>query len=405
MDQILKIVHVEDNFLPTSGYQLNFLAKWNVRHGHDVTIIASDNLEPWTSVGFASDSLEKIDREYELQHGVKIVRINSKRRISGREVLERRLFQIVADEKPDVVMVHGFDTLTGLRFIWKLGTLRYPIISDSHMYPVASVNKFAKVFKIYVRKLVTPKIERFSLKIAAVSPATKRFMMDSYRIPSHLIPVIPFGTDTDLFKPDTSQRYLTRKELNIPEGAFVLIYTGKITEDKKVLLLAEAFAKMCKQKASGNLVLILVGSGSGSYYEKVMRTLESPKEYVRYVPTQDVWNLPKFYQAADLAIWPGACSLSFFDAQACGLPVIAENIAGNDERLSYDNGWLFKSDSLSDLEDKINEALELSSEELKQKGYRGMEIAVKNQSYDKISRDFEELMIQEIERFRKGGRK
>jgi hypothetical protein len=26
----MKIVHVEDNFLPTSGYQLNFLAKYHV---------------------------------------------------------------------------------------------------------------------------------------------------------------------------------------------------------------------------------------------------------------------------------------------------------------------------------------------------------------------------------------
>lgn len=401
----MRIVHVEDNFLPTSGYQLNFLAKWNVKHGHKVTIVVSDSLEPWTKVGFAGNSLDKIDGEYESQYSVKIIRVHSKRRISGREVQERRLFQVVADEKPDVVMVHGFDTLTGLRFIWKLGKLSYPIISDSHMYPVASVNKFAKFFRTYVRKFITPKIKRFSLNIAAVSPATKRFMMDSYRIPSQLIPVIPFGTDTDLFKPDSVRGALTRKELNIPEDTFVLIYTGKIMEEKKVLLLAEAFASICKQKASRNPVLILVGSGSGSYYEKVIRTLESVNEYVRYVPTQEVWNLPKYYQAADLAVWPGACSLSFFDAQACGLPVIAENIAGNDERLSYDNGWLFMPNSVSDLEDKIKEALELPSGELKQKGYRGMEIAVKNQSYDKISSEFEKLMIQEIERFRKGGRK
>jgi glycosyltransferase involved in cell wall biosynthesis len=401
----MKIVHVEDNFLPTSGYQLNFLAKWNARHGNEVKIIVSDSIVPWTNVGFTSNSLEKMDREYELQHGVKIVRVHSKRRISGREVLDRRLFQIVDDEKPDVVMVHGFDTLTGLRFIWKLGKLNYPIISDSHMYPVASVNKFAKFFRTYVRKFITPKIKRFSLNIAAVSPATKRFMMDSYRIPSQLIPIIPFGTDTDLFKPDSDQRDLTRRELSISEDNFVLIYTGKIAHDKKVLLLAEVFANICKQKVSRKPVLILVGSGNGSYYEKVMYALESVKQYVRYVPTQEVWNLPKYYQAADLAVWPGACSLSFFDAQACGLPVIAENIAGNDERLRHNNGWLFKSGSAHDLEEKIKEALDLSSEELKQIGHRGMEIAVKNQSYDKISSEFEKLMIQDIERFRKGGRK
>lgn len=401
----MKIVHVEDNFLPTSGYQLNFLAKWNVKHGHQVTIVASDSLAPWTGVGFSSNSLEKMDKVYELNHAVKIIRIHSKRRISGRELMDRKLLEIVSDEKPDVVMVHGFDTLTGLRFIWKLGRLSYPLISDSHMYPVASVNKFAKFFRTYVRKFITPKIKRFSLNIAAVSPATKQFMMESYRVPSELIPVIPFGTDTDLFKPDPVRSALTRRELSISEDNFVLIYTGKIAHDKKVLLLAEVFANICKQKVSRKPVLILVGSGNGSYYEKVMHTLESVKQHVRYVPTQEVWNLPKFYQAADLAVWPGACSLSFFDAQACGLPVIAENIAGNDERLKYDNGWLFKPDSVSDLEDKIKEAFELSTEELKQKGHRGMEIAVKNQSYDKISSEFEKLMIQEIERFRKGGRK
>jgi glycosyltransferase involved in cell wall biosynthesis len=401
----VKIVHVEDNFLPTSGYQLNFLAKWNVRHGHEVTIVVSDSLSPWTSVGFTSNSLEKMDSEYESQYGVKIVRVHSKRRISGREVLERQLLEIVTSEKPDIVMVHGFGTITGLRFVNRIGKLEYPIIEDSHMYPVASINKLKELFNVYMRTFVAPKVTKFALKIVAVSKATKNYVMDSYGIPSDLIPVIPFGTDTDLFKPDPVRGALTRKELNTSEDAFVLIYTGKIVEDKKVLLLAEAFASICKQKASRNPVLILVGSGSGSYYEKVIRTLESVNEYVRYIPTQEVWKLPKFYQAADLAVWPGACSLSFFDAQACGLPVIAENIAGNDERLSHNNGWLFRSDSVGDLKDKINEALELSSEELKQKGYQGMEIAVKNQSYDKISREFEKLMIQEIERFRKGGRK
>jgi len=401
----LRIVHVEDSFLPTAGYQVNFLAKWSVIHGHRVTIIASDSLVPWSSAGFTSYSLEEMDRAYELRTGVEVIRIHSKARFSGREVQDKTLFRTVDQQSPDIVMVHTFNTLTGLRFIFKLGKLSYPIVSDCHMYPVASRNRFARFFRIYMRRFVTPRIDRFSLKVVAVSFTTKQFMIDSYRIPNHLVPVIPFGTDTDLFKPDTSKRDLTKRELGIPEEAFVLIYTGKISEDKKVLLLAEAFSNTHKYSPSKKPFLLLVGSGSGSYYEKVIQAFDNVKQYVRHVPTQEVWNLPKFYQAADLAIWPGACSLSFFDAQACGLPVIAEDIAGNDERLSHGNGWLFKPDSVSDLEDKISEALELSSEELKQKGYRGMEITVKNQSYDKISKEFEELMIQEIEKFRKGGRK
>jgi len=395
----VKIVHVEDCFLPTSGYQLNFLAKWNVIHGHEVTVIASDSLAPWTNVGFCTEQLEEMDRDYESKFGVKILRVHSYRRISGREFIGKKLFEIVDAEKPDIVMVHGFDTLTGLRFIWKLGKLKYPMISDCHMYPVASKNHFAKLFKSYVKTFITPRIEKYRLKIAAISTATKHFMINSYSIPEYLIPIIPFGTDTDLFKPDKEQRKIARKNLGIPENSFVIVYTGKITKDKKVVLLAKAFKQHIQQNHEKTSYLIMVGSGSGEYYDNVVKTLAPVKAHVRFVPTQKVWNLPQYYQAADIAVWPGACSLSFFDAQACGLPVIAENIAGNDERLSYNNGWLFESDNVEDLCKKIEHAATLSSAELAEIGERGRHKVMETQSYDKIARDFEELMKSEIKRF------
>lgn len=391
----MKIVHVEDCFLPTAGYQINFLAKWNSFHGHEVTVVTTDSLLPWSKNGFVSNlDIFSLDLKYSKSYNVEIKRIKSFGRISGREFASSSLFRLLHNLNPDIVLVHGFETLTGLRFLWNFNKLNYPIIFDSHMIEAASKNKFRKLFKLYMQTRVVPRIKKFQIPIVAVSEATKKFLIENYKLSPELVSVIPLGTDTDLFHPySEDNRKFIRKSLDLSESDFVFVYTGKITKDKKIHLLVDAFEKV--SKATSNINLIIVGSGNSEYANQIKNRLKRNKKIIM-LPTQPVDKLPKLYAAADVAVWPGASSLSFYDAQACGLPVLLEKIDINIERTKYGNGLTFIPDSPENLAKKMLKMKEMKLSKLRSMGKKGKNIVWEKFSYNKLARDFEILMEKQI---------
>ena len=82
---------------------------------------------------------------------VKIIRLPIVKFISGRAVFTDRLRKTVDNLKPDILYVHGNDTLSAMYFIARLGKLNYALISDSHMLEMASKNKFNYLFRQFYR--------------------------------------------------------------------------------------------------------------------------------------------------------------------------------------------------------------------------------------------------------------
>lgn len=398
----MRIVHVEDYFWATFGYQLNFLAKWNRIHGHDIHIVASDSFAPFVASGVLSES-ETVnwaasDKEYSQKYNVSITREKSFGRYSSREFLTSRIFDTVAQKKPDIVMLHGSDSLTAIRFLRKARYLPYPVVTDNHMASVASENKLRDVFRVAYRRLVTPHIVKNNIPVVALAEDIKEYCINQYAVPSHQISVVSWGVDTTLFHPDKKARNLFRCKHNISESDFVLVYTGKITSSKKVGLLARATQERFSN--GKNVVILLVGGGSGKYYEHTMSFFRNSKNRVITFPIIPVTELPPFYQASDIAVWPGACSLSFFDAQACGLPVIAENIDANRLRITpeRDNGALYYSDDWQALRNEIERFLSMPADTIRCIGKNGYQFVFDNFNYDKIALEIEAIMQFAIER-------
>ncbi len=401
----MRIVHVDDNFMPTIGFQTNFLAKHAVQHGHEVIIVASDSIKYWTDSGFFPKEMErdlpKYDEEFSQKHGARIIRVKSHRRFLNREVLTGDVFRVVRELNPDVALVHYCDALTGVRFAMKAKRLPYPFVSDCHMVEAAATQSSAarKIFHNLYRIFVTPMFRRSHIPVIAVVEDVKAYCMKNYGMTADMLPVMPLAADTLLFRPDEEARRRFRAEHGIGEDDFVCVYTGKIQPSKKVHLLANAF--QAELKGNGKAVLIIVGSGSGDYSDKVDAALTGSANRVLRFPTQDVENLAQFYQAADAAIWPGACSLSFYDAQACGLPVVAERISANEERIhaQYNNGMLYEQNDDTGLRNAIEKLYAMDHSELTAMGQNGRTIVLERYDYDKVAHDVEELMWETHEKW------
>lgn len=357
----MKIVNVEDFFHPDAGYQINILSKYLVALGHEVTIITSEMEKVPTTLTsfFVRENIEGRDQAYSNQYGVKILRLPLKGFISGRAIFTKELFFTIQAEKPDVVFVHGNDTLTGMRYLLKYKRLGYPLVMDSHMLEMASTNKFNKLFRRFYKHFFTPLITKNGIPV--IRTQDDPYVEKCLGIPLSQCPWISVGSDTMLFYADEEARKRFRKDNNIPEDAFVIIYAGKLDESKGGLLLAEAIQK--KVEAKRDIVFLIVGkTGTDDYGSKVEAVFSQSENQVLRFPTQLYTDLPKFYQSADCAVFPRQCSLSFYDVQACGLPVIFEDNNINVDRAAHENAVTFKSGDSQDFRNKIVEMCNLPTE-------------------------------------------
>lgn len=360
----MKIIHIEDFFHPQAGYQVNILAKYMAQYGHEVIIITSEmKLMPAFLKDFfeCKDILER-DKEFFEKTGVKIIRIPLKGYWSGRAIYSSKLDRRINELRPDVVYVHGNDTAVGIKYLLKAGKVPYCIITDSHMLDIASKNRFSKQFRWIYKHLVTPKI--VDNKIVVLRTTTSDYVQRYLGIPQEQSPVISLGTDGAVFYPDKQIKEKMRKQYRIPEDAFVVLYAGKLDEAKGGEFLAMALKEKFLSKK--DIVTVIIGNSSGEYGKRVEALFAESENQIIRIKSQTYEALSQYYQMADIAVVPKQSSLSLYDFQACGLPVIAEDNLTNIDRLSSNNGCVFKSESIDDLRKKIVGFAELSDNDFKE---------------------------------------
>ncbi|MCK2016880.1 glycosyltransferase [Peribacillus frigoritolerans] len=395
----MKIIHVEDFFHPDAGYQINILPKYQCKQGHSVAIVTSEieRVPVGLTAFFGKDNIEERDREYTKKTGVEIYRVPIYKFLSGRAIYKPGLKKFIDSLSPDLLYVHGNDTAIGILYALRARKLAYRIVFDSHMLEMASQNVFKNLFRMFYKSFITPIIKKEKLII--IRTQNDDYVSRFLGVPLVQSPWISVGADTLLFSSDRIQKNEFRNKYNISENDFVVLYTGKLDESKGGKFLAEAF----KQKFNNNLnvVLVVVGNTSGEYGKEVEMIFKQSENRVLRFPTQRYVDLPQFYQGADLSVFPKQCSLSFYDAQACGLPVVSEDNNINIDRLQNNNGFCFKSGDIVDFRDKIGKCVNMKKEEYKKMGENASDFITANYNYKNIAEQYTKILKEEYIRNKK----
>lgn len=165
-----------------------------------------------------------------------------------------------------------------------------------------------------------------------------------FGVESRKVTVVPLGVDTDLFRPaatdaDREQRRTVRAELGVSDDEIALIYTGQFTGAKNPLLLAQAIHRL--RSAGLHVRGLFIGNGPQSdeirgYQGCAVLGFMANKE------------LPRFYRACDVGVWPTQESTSMLDAAACGLPIVVNDTLKAVERIEG-NGLQYRLNDLDDL--------------------------------------------------------
>ena len=392
----MKIVNVEDFFHPDAGYQINILSKYLVALGHEVTIITSQMEKVPTTLTsfFGRENIEERDKAYSTRYGVKILRLPIRSFVSGRAVFTKELFTAIQKEHPDVMVVHGNDTLTGMRYLLKYKKMGYPLVMDSHMLEMASTNKFNKLFRRFYKHFFTPMITKNEIPV--IRTQDDPYVEKCLGIPLAQAPWISYGSDTMLFYPNAEIKKSFRAKHGISNDNFVIVYTGKLDESKGGMLLAKTFRDKFQSKK--NVVLIVVGNTSGEYGKNVEQIFSMSENRIIRFSTQKYCDLARFYQAADLSVFAKQCSLSFYDAQACGLPVLSEDNNINVDRCSHENGWNFKADDVQDFRAKIEAVVNMDRREYQKVSDCAYRYIVESFNYKDKVREYEAVLLREYQK-------
>jgi len=232
----------------------------------------------------------------------------------------------------------------------------------ANQYNIPLVHTYHTMYEDYVHYITHGYFDKPSRKIveyltkfycdktakALIVPSNKTYDLfkEKYKVDKN-IHIIPTGIDTKRFnKSNFSTKELDelKKELKIHKDNFVLLYVGRLAEEKNVEFLLESQVDLIKKHPKIKLMVV----GSGPDYEKFIKYSEKLKItknviFTNAVPYEDV---PKYYAIASAFVTASTSEtqgLTVIEAMAASLPVVCVDDESFNTFIVNDlNGYLFK---------------------------------------------------------------
>lgn len=186
-----------------------------------------------------------------------------------------------------------------------------------------------------------------SSHVLTLSKQSKR-EIEKLGIDPDKITVFTYWIDLSKFKEISSKhktKNIKKETISIKQKAkrelgwkykFVVLFVGRLVEEKGILVLLEAAKKWNK-----NITLVIIGTGP---LEKRIKNYELRIKNIKYIGKVENEKLPQFYNAADVTIVPSIHEEGFgrviLESLACGTPVIGSNRGAIPEAMDESVGAL-----------------------------------------------------------------
>ncbi|WP_339749323.1 glycosyltransferase [uncultured Rubinisphaera sp.] len=222
--------------------------------------------------------------------------------------------------------------------------------------------QFASLLTTGVESYVGATFERCDLKFAASPQQAQR--LEEYGV-SGKIDVVPLGIDLQLFQPSHRSEEL-RQQYGIQADEKLLIYGGRLVNEKNVPLLIKAYKKLSHSLKARLLIL-----GEGPLRDE-LQTMASDLPGVDILPYEsDPPRYAALLASADVYVTAGpheTFGLSVIEAQASGLPVVGVDAGALKERVVEGTGYLSPVNDASTFAENIEKAIH-HQQELSEQAY------------------------------------
>jgi glycosyltransferase involved in cell wall biosynthesis len=164
--------------------------------------------------------------------------------------------------------------------------------------------------------------------------------------PESRIARIPNAIDLTRFTPlPTRERQLLRDRLGFPQNRTIMLYVGRLSRAKGVMMLMRTLPELLA--VHPELYLVLVGSGRESWDDCEQEVIEHIRAHHLQAAVATVGHSDRaheYLQAADLFVSPSdyeGFGLTIVEALACGLPVVTTAVGVAAEIVRHNaNGFL-----------------------------------------------------------------
>jgi glycosyltransferase involved in cell wall biosynthesis len=296
--------------------------------------------------------------------------------IEARRILRRKRIDIVHHMLP-AVFNYTFSPLAlvnGLKQPFVFG----PISKRYYSIPLSERALFPLTSKLHKRTI------RKCAKIIAITDQTKSLYIKTFDEGN--ISVIPFGVDTEMFKPASFG-----EQRDVCE----VLYAGSLYALKGVGDLIRAIADVEKHGLKANLTIV----GEGQQKEELVALARALgiQEHVKFEGFVPYSEMPQYYKRCDIFCFPTMgepFGKAVVEAMACGKPVIATNIGGPAEIIQDRvDGILVPPSNPEEIAKQIMELVQ-DEHERRRLGERARKSAVDRFSWSKIAEKYHELYSQ-----------
>ena len=316
MEEALKIVNIAFEYMEGHSYQDNILPKYQARLGHDVVVITRHS------------SKGKPDRYVNSDGLIIQVSKRKKGRLAQKLGIHQDLYQLLENEKPDLIFLHGVQSLASLdvcRFMEKHPSAK--LVVDNHAdFTNSAMNWFSKnVLHKIIWKHCAHKVDKYAAKWFCVLPCRIDFVVDLYGISRERCELLVMGGDDDYVSRYTSPDviFAERKKHGIKEDDFVICSGGKIDRYKAQTL---TLMKAVKKVADPHVRLFVYGSVSDDLKAEFDSLVDGEKivflGWLSYEPVYEAISM------SDLIVFPGRHSVLWEQCAAMSKPLVVRYLPG-----------------------------------------------------------------------------
>ncbi|MBI2610144.1 glycosyltransferase [Candidatus Giovannonibacteria bacterium] len=317
--------------------------------------------------------------------------------MQGRSVIPRLFAGFFSKEKFDILHTHSFFG-PGLDAFFYSRIKKIPLVGTNHTI-IEEFMDYSPIKAAWMKEAMRKYVRWYYSRCKKISTPSNFLANDmrdnGFKVPSEVIsnPIAP--------------EFYGNKMPNLKEKfgfkPFTTLYAGRISEEKGVLTLFDAFIPFAKKNPEVGLVLVGQGTLRKILEKKAKESAVSSQITFR----GPFWGEQKkdffdIFRACDLFVAPSRAEsqcMSMFQAMASGTAVIGANAAAIPEFITSERGLLFTPGNARELEARLDAIYK--NPKLRSDLSKNAESFAKNFSVDQIANKWENFYSEVVSQYGK----
>lgn len=335
------------------NYQENLITKYQVKNGHEVSIIASQF--EWNKNG---QVVKNENTEYVNNDNCKVYRlkIKNEKDIFYKLKYYEEIYETIKKTAPNIIFIHNVQFLNIKEIAKYAKNNNVKIFVDNHADFSNSGKNIVSKYILHgiVWRHMAKVIEPYTTKFFGVLPARVDFLRNIYRLPTNKCELLVMGADDELVEKYSNDKLKEklRTDAEIVKDDFLIVTGGKIDRFKLQTLL---LMKAIKNINNKNIKLLVFGSIEKEIKAKFDELCDENK--IQYLGWANEEQSYSFFSMADLVVFPGRHSVYWEQVAAMGIPMVCKYWKGTTHIDIGGNVKFLKEDSVEEIQNILEEII------------------------------------------------